>query len=244
MLQARYGPMAFSSSAKIAGSLREIRGIGRAQEVSQIEPRRRPGGIAHGNSPRDARLAEPSGDLPDQLGLDRPRRVDPPVQGVVSVLQELEDAVLARVLPRHDPGPCDRAERREDRPEGPRDPLPHQPRQVGQGPLAHQRGEQVPGRPVEAKHENLHPNTPILTVESRSPHPGLNPFCLTHSSQSYNFTEGPHLKAMPLSSPPRFDDCPPIRHSRRGFGRSLRASAIAGSDFEKKLMSANPSWIF
>ncbi len=86
----------------------------------------------------------------------------------MAVFEELEDPVLARVLPRHDPGPGDRAERREDRVQRPRRPGLHQPGQRRQVAPIGQRLEDVPRRPVEAQHENLHdPSTLSPRREAR-----------------------------------------------------------------------------
>src|SRR5262249_8374135 len=77
---------------------------GRAEESTQKEtwePPRRPWRVTHRHASSHRPLTMLCGDLPQQLRLDCPRRVDPSPQRVVPVLEELEDSMLSRVFAGH-----------------------------------------------------------------------------------------------------------------------------------------------
>ena len=149
--------MAASSSAKMAGSLAKSGASAGLRKSPRKKPGAWPGRVAHRHAAGHGLLAVPAGDLPDQLGLDRPRRVDPPLERVMRVFEELEDPMLSRVLAGHDAGPGHRAERREDRPQRPRGPLAPS---AGPGwaidPGSAKRLQQIPRRPIQPQHKNLH----------------------------------------------------------------------------------------
>src|SRR5271155_5974445 len=78
----------------VAGEIRRISGAKKVAEEKPREPGSRPCRVAHWHAARDCFLAMSRSNFPKQIALDHPGRVDPPVQGVMPMLQELEDAVL------------------------------------------------------------------------------------------------------------------------------------------------------
>ena len=159
------------------GEKRRVGGeVGRllgAEEIAEVEAGKSLGrarGIAHRHAAGHRLLAVAARDLPDQLGPDRPRRIDAGLERVVPVLQELEDSVLAGVLPRHHARPGHRTERGEDRTERPRSPLTPQPGQVGQDALLDRADPERPRshRPAQAQAPSSAPVlSPVIPLRSR-----------------------------------------------------------------------------